>query len=67
MSDRSTVAAVMAAAGLPVTDDELTRLTDAYAALRPALDALYRVPDELDAESALIFDPDPHGLTWAMS
>lgn len=53
-SDADTVAALLAAAGLTVPDNEIERLAGLYPALRHSMDKLYRV-DTGDEVQAAVF------------
>ena len=61
MSDGELVRAVLAAAGLEPGEDEIAELSDAYPALRAAVESLYRVPGMEEERPALSFEPaEPH-------
>ena len=55
---RSTVAALLAAAGLRLPDAEVDALVEMYAQLRPAADSL-DIPEVREEESALLYAARP--------
>lgn len=52
-----TVTALLAAAGIAVSEDEKAEFVAAYPAFRASLDALYAVPMPHEEEPQLIFSP----------
>ncbi|HEX4360773.1 MAG TPA: hypothetical protein VH141_24785 [Pseudonocardia sp.] len=56
---------LLAAAGLPASDDEVAALAAHYPALREATDALYAPPEVRYADPALRFRAEAEIVDWA--
>jgi hypothetical protein len=62
--DEAAVDAALAAAGLNVAPEERARLLEMYALYRPAIAALYVLPEVRYEVPALVFQADPKLQTW---
>jgi hypothetical protein len=65
MTDQNTVAALLAAAGLPASDTEIAALAANYPAHRAGVDALYAPPAVRYADPALRFRAQARITDWA--
>jgi len=62
--DPTIVKLMLARAGLPVTDTELVKLTDAYAQQQAGIESLYHVAAARYEAPCLHFTPTPTFAEW---
>jgi len=63
-TDEATVRTLLAAAGIPATEDEILKFTEDYPRLRGMVDLLHAVPEARYEAPGLLFDPTPTFAEW---
>jgi hypothetical protein len=63
-TDEVTVRAMLAAAGIPATEEEIITFVEDYPRLRGMVDMLHAVPEARYEAPGLLFDPTPTFAEW---
>ena len=63
----ATVRALVAAAGIEPSEDELATLIAGYPELRSRMDAMHALTEARYESPSLVFDPDPTFTDWDAS
>ncbi len=63
-TDEATVRTLLAAAGIPASDEEILTFTEDYPRLRGMVELLHAVPEARYEAPGLLFDPTPTFAEW---
>jgi hypothetical protein len=63
-TDEVTVRAMLAAAGIPATEEEIITFVEDYPRLRGMVEMLHAVPEARYEAPGLLFDPSPTFAEW---
>jgi hypothetical protein len=63
-TDEATVRAMLAAAGIPATEEEIITFVEDYPRLRGMVAMLHAVPEARYEAPGLLFDPTPTFAEW---